>query len=128
MRIRFLLVAFCSILLSFTSKAVTVTNPPPSHIVMLKADASVDALVSQFSLQPKFVYRHALNGFAAAIDSATLAKLKADARVVSVGENGDIHLGCSYRDTVIVPASEIITQQIPAGIVRIGLTNFPMTR
>jgi len=98
------------------------------HILMLRAGVDADAVVQEFNLKPKFIYRHALNGFAAPMDSNTVERLKHDNRVRAVGDNGDVRLACSIFTAFLVPASSIATQQVPAGILRMGLTNFPMTR
>src|SRR5450756_2078993 len=55
--------------------------------------------------------RCALNGFAAPMDSASFEKLKQDTRVLAVEADGEI-----------VPCA----QTVPTGILRLGLTNFPV--
>src|SRR6266404_4129609 len=111
--------AFSAIFLPFIGVAngtVTTTNPPPMHILMLRAGVDADAVVQEFNLKPKFIYRHALNGFAAPMDSNTVERLKHDNRVRAVGDNGDVRLACSIFTAFLVPASSIATQQVPAGI------------
>lgn len=93
------------------SVVIGTTNPPPLQIVTLQAGVDVGAVIHEFNLQPKFIYRHALNGFAAAMDSATIGKLKQDDRIAAVSADAEVFL-CS--------------QTMPTGIARMGLTNFPV--
>lgn len=114
---------------SITRASVAATNPPPTKIVHLRPGADPDGLVHEFGLTPKFIYRYAVNGLAAPMDSAAAERLSHDARVLSIGDNGEVRSDCvGVGPALIVPASAIVTQQIPAGIMRMGLPNFPMTR
>ena len=68
-----------------SSSAVTVmTNAPVSQIVTLRAGVDVDGLIQEFNLHPAFIYRRALHGFAAALDSAASEQLKQDPRVLTL--------------------------------------------
>lgn len=82
----------------------------PTHIVTCRRGVDVDALAHEFGVSPRFIYHHAINGFAAALDSQTVLKLQTDGRVLAVEEDGPI-----------MPAGDIV----PLGVIRMALTNFP---
>jgi subtilisin family serine protease len=86
-------------------------NPTGLQIVTLRREADLDGMIKEFALNPRHRYRHALNGFAAPLDAATIQKLKQDKRVLAVEPDGQTVL-CG--------------QTYPAGITRMGLTNFPV--
>jgi hypothetical protein len=90
-----------------------VTNglPGAAQIVTLRPGADRDGLVKEFGLKPNFLYRHALNGFAGPIDPDTIGRLKRDSRVLAVEADGPVALA---------------GQTIPTGILRMGLTDFPV--
>src|ERR1035437_3395010 len=96
-----------------TPPNVVVTNGPPgaAQIVTLRPGVDLDGLIKEFGLKPSSLYRHALNGFAAPIDPATIGRLERDGRVLAVEADGPITLA---------------GQTIPTGILRMGLTNFPV--
>jgi hypothetical protein len=71
----------------------------------------LNGLVKELGLKPSFLYQYALNGFAATIDPATIGRLKQDGRVLAVEGDGPIGLA---------------GQTIPTGVLRMGLTNFPV--
>lgn len=97
---------------SLTAPNVVVTNgPPTAQIVTLQPGVDLDGLIKDFGLKPSSLYRHALNGFAAPIDPATIGRLERDGRVLAVEADGPITLA---------------GQTIPTGILRVGLTNFPV--
>src|SRR3989442_895979 len=107
-----LLIVFLAVLgFGQSSLAVTVTTNAPGHIVTIRSGVDVDGLVKKFNLKPSHIYRHALNGFAAPMDSAVIEKLKQDGRILAVEADGHI-----------VPCGKTI----PAGILRMGITNFPV--
>ncbi len=54
------------------------------HIVRLRAGVDVDAVVKELHLKPSHVYRHALHGFAAALDAAAIEQLKQHRHVLTV--------------------------------------------
>ena len=56
-----------------TSSLAAETAP---HIVRLRAGVDVEAVVKELNLKPSHVYRHALHGFAAALDAAAIMQLK----------------------------------------------------
>src|ERR1035438_7348597 len=91
--------------------ALGVVVAPAQQIVTLRPHADVDGVVKDFKLEPSHIYRHALNGFAAPMDSATFEQLKQDERVLAVEADGEI-----------VPCA----QTVPTGILRMGITNFPV--
>jgi subtilisin family serine protease len=80
------------------------------QIVTLQKDGDPDALVKELGLSPKFIYRHALQGFAVHLDAATITKLKADKRVLAVEPDGKV---------------ELLDQMVGTGVLRMGITNFP---
>jgi subtilisin family serine protease len=86
-------------------------NPTGLQIVTLRRDADLDGMIKEFALKPRHRYRHALNGFAAPLDAATIQKLKQDKRVLAVEPDG---------------RTVLCGQTYPAGITRMGLTNFPV--
>lgn len=70
--------------------ALVATTNVPSHIVTLQPGTDVDGFIAGFKLTPTVVYRHALKGFAAALDAATVERLKQDDRVRAVEPDGRI--------------------------------------
>jgi subtilisin family serine protease len=60
---------------------------PGRFIVTLRADAQPDAVAQSHGVQPAFVYRHALNGFAGTMSEAARSGLLQDARVVRVEQD-----------------------------------------
>jgi subtilisin family serine protease len=60
---------------------------PGRFIVTLRADADPAAVSQGHGVQPEFVYRHALNGFAGAISDAARTGLLRDARVVRIEQD-----------------------------------------
>ena len=87
-----------------------VIAPPPMQIVTCRKDADLDALIAEFKLSPKFIYRF-INGFAAPMDAATIQKLKADGRVRFVEADGPMSL-CDQTNST--------------GLVRMGIDHFPV--
>jgi len=96
---------------------VVSTNPPPleTRIVTCQRGVDVDALVQEFGLTPSCIYRHALTGFAAPMDSAAIQRLKQDGRVRAVEKDG-----------LVAPCIVWNFSHMPSGIARMGLTNFPV--
>jgi subtilisin len=93
---RFLLVASLAL---GTSLAPVSAAPAPttSYIVVLEGDAAdpasiVRALGLTYGFHPKFVYKHALNGFAADLTPSALVGVQADPRVLDVAEDGTLTL------------------------------------
>jgi subtilisin family serine protease len=84
-----------------------------SYIVTLKREADQDGCARDFNVRRHHIYRHALNGFSADLDAAMVEKLRRDPRVLAVEQDGPITL-CG--------------QTVPSGIIRMGLTNFPVWR
>ncbi len=82
------------------------------YIVMLQRGADQEGCASEHRLNRSQTFRHAINGFVADLDSAALARLKADARVLAVEED----IVCAHA----------IGQIIPNGIRRLGMDHFPM--
>ena len=107
-----LLLALCLRGLAASPSAV-VTNNLPMQIVCCQDGVDVDALIKEIGVTPKYVYRYALNGFAAPMDSATIKKLQSDSRVLTVEADGIVSL---------------VDQTIPSGVIRIGANTFPVGR
>jgi len=63
-----------------------------SSIVVLKAGANPAAVASSLGLTTTYVYRHALNGFAAAVPAGRLDSLRADSRVAYVEPDSVQHV------------------------------------
>ena len=95
------------------SPSVVATNNPPTQIVCCQDGVDVDGLIKEYGLSPKYIYRHALNGFAAPMDSATIKKLQSDSRVLTV-----------EADSIV----SLADQTIPSGVIRIGANTFPVGR
>ena len=93
--------------------AVVVTTNLPTQIVCCNDGVDVDALIKEYGMVPTFVYRYALNGFAAPMSRATITKLQGDRRVLSVEADG---------------IANVCDQTIPPGITRIGADTFPIGR
>ena len=91
--------------------AAAATNS--SFIFTLRRGVNAESLAREFNLRPSHVYRHALNGFAARMTAARADALRHDPRIRAIERDGEVVL-CS--------------QTVPTGIIRMGLTNFPMTR
>jgi hypothetical protein len=98
-----------------TNSAVVTTNAYPLQIVTCRKDVDTEALLKEFHItlkSPKHHF-HALKGFAALLDDATIKKLKADPRVLFVEADG--------------PAS--VSGPPPQyGPIRIGIPQFPLAR
>jgi subtilisin family serine protease len=62
-------------------------------------------------LKPRFIYRRAINGFAAPIDDPTIKRLQNDPRVLFVEPDGHTALA---------------DQTVGLGLIRMGITNFPV--
>ena len=75
----------------------------------------LDALIAEFELKPKFIYR-ALGGFAAPMDEATAKKLRAHECVECVDEDAPVSLLGWPQQTNT------------AGLVRMGVDRFPIAR
>jgi subtilisin len=99
-----------------------VTRPASSYIVTLRREADQDGCARAFSVQRHHIFRHALNGFAANLDAATVEKLKYDTRVLAVEPDGNVVLDA----TTVIPAGQLANQITPSGILRMRLTNFPV--
>jgi subtilisin len=108
---------------STTTSASVVDPVKTSYIVTLRREADQDGCAKAFGVQRHHIYHHALNGFAANLDAATVEKLKHDPRVLAVEPDGDVVLDV----TTVIPAGQLTNQIVPSGILRMGLTNFPMT-
>src|SRR5687767_3855092 len=66
------------------------------YIVQLKPDGdgavSVSAVMGRAAVGPRFVYRHAIQGFAAPLSAAQLRALQADPRVLLIQPDAPIAL------------------------------------
>jgi subtilisin len=106
-----LLIALICTQLHGASQPSTLNNSANQiQIVTLHRDVDVDKVINEFGLKPRHRYHHAIHGFAAAMDTATAARLKADARIRTIEPDGRVVL-CSQTPST--------------GIIRMGLTNFP---
>lgn len=100
-----------------SSPNVVVTNPPATtmQIVTCNQGVDLDGMVVELGVTTRFIYRHALYGFAAPLDSAAIATLKHDSRVLAIEADGRI-----------APGYIQFPQVIPTGVWRIGDSNFPV--
>lgn len=92
--------------------AIAPTNAPPMRIVTCEEGTDLDAVIAEFNLQPKFIYRP-LFGFAAPMDAATVDRLKARRGVLFVEDDGPMVLA---------------GQTNPSGVVRMGVPEFAVAR
>src|SRR5207249_4069561 len=83
------------------------------YIITLRPAADATKVEKEFQLKPRHRYHHALNGFAVSLDPEKVQKLKKDRRVLAVEPDGKI---------------ELCEQTNSTGIIRMGLTNFPIAR
>jgi hypothetical protein len=92
---------------------VVPTNPPltPVQIVTCRDDVNVDGMIQEMGVAPIQVYKGGINGFAGPMAPAVADQLKHDPRVLFVEADGPVAL-CD--------------QTIPTGLVRMGMTNFPV--
>jgi hypothetical protein len=88
------------------------THQHPTHIVMLREGEKVEEFLREHRIQPRLVYG-ALNGFAAALPAAAAEGLKRNPRVAIIEPDGPVTL---------------CMQTNPAGIVRLGVPQFPPAR
>ncbi len=102
-----------SVLSKDTAFALGITNNLPTQIVNCQDGVDVDALIKEYGLTPKYIYRYALNGFAAPMGSDTINRLHQDNRVLTVEADGPVSLA---------------SQTTPAGVTRIGADTFPVGR
>ena len=123
LRLILLLVILGSVSVHAGTVTHTVAPATNSYIVTLRREADQDGCARAFSVQRHHIFRHALNGFAANLDAATVERLKHDPRVLAVEPDGDVVLDA----TTVIPAGQLTNQIVPSGILRMGLTNFPMT-
>ncbi len=102
---------------------ISVLPSPAPCIVSLPPDADPNAVVQSLGLHPRFVYGawkkpawfkgNPFKGFAQALDAPTLARLDGDSRIGLVEPDGQVAL-CDQTNA--------------AGIVRMGITNFPVAQ
>lgn len=102
--------------------ALFITNAAKhAYIVTLRAEADQDGCVNEHQIKRGRSFRHALNGFVADLDDAAVARLQHDPRVLAV-----------EQDAPIRPAATVVSQPtntvIPGGLLRMGITNFPVWR
>jgi subtilisin family serine protease len=97
--------------ISTGSRLFTNVTSASAQIVTCRPEVDLDALIKELGLQPRFVYRHALQGFSASITPGTINTLKQDSRIRTVEPDGKI---------------VVSTQTNGLGIIRMGLTNFPI--
>src|SRR5436190_8355769 len=94
-----------------TSKIVQTNNPTGLHIITLRPGVHLDGFLSEFGITPRHFYRHALNGFAVALSSEAIKRLKQDRRILAVEPDGKVMLS---------------DQTVPTGVARMNITNFPV--
>jgi subtilisin family serine protease len=83
-------------LLAAAAPAATATSVPAAdYVVVLRDGASPDTaadLARSLGAQVKFVYRHALHGYAATLNGTALAAVRRDPAVALVERDGVVHL------------------------------------
>src|SRR5665213_405586 len=121
-----ILTTLCGVSASAATNGVSanaIAPANPSYIVTLRREADQDGCARAFGVQRHHIFRYALNGFAANLDAATVEKLRHDSRVLAVEPDGDVVLDA----TTVILAGQLTNQIVPSGILRMGLTNFPIT-
>ena len=83
------------------------------YVVTLRPEVAVRSVTGELKLKTTHTYQHALRGFAAELDAGQVAELKNRGDVLAVELDG---------------MAELCTQTIGAGIIRMGLTNYPFAR
>ncbi len=117
-----LVAPWLGIAVTHASVASTSTNTDDSaaafagtrpYIVTCRRGVDLEGILRQHKLTPRFTYRHAINGFAAQLGPETAERLKGDSRVLAVEPDGAVG-ACG--------------QEVPPGIARIGIPEFPEAR
>lgn len=86
-------------------------NPAGLQIVTLRPDVDPDSFIGEQGFKPRRIYHHALHGFAAPLTPQDVSRLRKDKRILAV-----------EPDAIVA----LCDQTVPAGIVRMNLTNFPV--
>ena len=105
---------------NFISTVTTTNAAKYTYIVTLRAEADQDGCVNEHQIIRGRSFRHALNGFVADLDDTAVARLKQDQRVLAVEQDAPIR----PAEVVALPP----TETIPGGLLRMGITNFPVVR
>ncbi len=90
---------------------------PGHYIVMLSDDSDVDGVVKQHGASAKHVYKHAIRGFAGALNPQQLQRLANDPRVVSVVPDRYVEAIGKPSGGGTTPAPQVV----PEGVKRIGV-------
>ena len=88
-------------------------NDVKSYIVTLWRDVEPKGFAQQIGAAPRHVYKRAINGFAVSLNENAVQRLRNDKRVRFVEPDGHV----TFCD-----------QTTGAGVVRMGLTNFPVAQ
>src|SRR5216683_5451488 len=89
-----IVIIFALLLLPHRTRATTVVSNTASATYIFTLRNGVDAagLAAELHLTPTHVYHHALNGFAAPAEGATVEQLRRDPRVLTVERDGRVVL------------------------------------
>jgi subtilisin len=107
--------AFCGVVSHAAETGAGVASNRPTatnrYVVMLDRKCDQDACAGEHGLQRRRIFRHAINGFVAELNPASLERLRKDKRVLSIVES---------RET-----SSSLNQVVPTGVRRMGVAEFP---
>jgi subtilisin family serine protease len=90
------LAAFAIVIAALPATAAPAQQGPQGFIVVLKDPASASSVAAEHARRHgadvRFVYRHALNGYAATLSSGALGAIAADHRVASIARDGAVSI------------------------------------
>lgn len=108
------------------------------YIVQLRPDAdpgvSLSPVMARAAVAPRFVYRHAIQGFAAPLSAPQIRALQTDPRVLLIEPDAPIALPPFEAERVFLstpdhPApSRRSSQRVPTGVLRSGIARSPTAR
>lgn len=108
------------------------------YIVQLRpegdAAVSLSSVVTRAAVGPRFVYRHAIQGFAAPLSAAQLRVLQGDPRVLLIQPDAPVALPPFEVEPVSLPGGSAPSffgrsaQRAPTGVLRSGIAKSPTAR
>jgi subtilisin family serine protease len=102
-----------------SAEAATPTSP---FVVVVKATADPAAVAASVDTTPTFVYRSAITGFAAALTPSQKTQLAKASDVVSISADSPLSVSDNGAQSA---TAALKTQQVPAGVRRIGALASP---
>lgn len=103
---------------------------PDEYIVVLNDNEDVNAVVASVAVTPQYTYHHTIRGFAATLTNSQLARLRRDARVKYISENGIVTADQDRpgrTGLTSAPPSIAISQPTPAGLWGLDRSDQPTT-